>query len=137
MNLPEVCIRRPVMATMLSLVLVVAGLVAFFKLGYSYFPSITLPTVSIGTHYDGASSEFMADEVTKKEEDALTDIEGIDYMLSSSEDGSSSITVMLNDRSWRISKVSGRCPCMGLPELPCGSRWISKKWLRSGLRPKR
>ncbi len=97
MNLPEVCIRRPVMATMLSLVLVVAGLVAFFKLGYSYFPSITLPTVSIGTHYDGASSEFMADEVTKKEEDALTDIEGIDYMLSSSEDGSSSITVMLND----------------------------------------
>ncbi len=96
MNLPEVCIRRPVMATMLSLVLVVAGLVAFFKLGYSYFPSITLPTVSVSTSYGGGSSEFMADEVTKKEEEALTDIDGIDYMLSSSQDGNSRITVMLN-----------------------------------------
>ncbi|MDD7805250.1 MAG: efflux RND transporter permease subunit [Endozoicomonas sp. (ex Botrylloides leachii)] len=97
MNLPELCIRRPVMATMLSLVLVISGLIAFFKLGYNYFPNSTLPTITINTSYSGASSKFMSDEVTQKEESALTDIDGIDYILSSSEDGKSSITVMLKD----------------------------------------
>jgi HAE1 family hydrophobic/amphiphilic exporter-1 len=58
-KLAEVCIRRPVFATMIVLALVVVGSASYFRLGVDRFPSVELPTVSVRTELPGASVEEM------------------------------------------------------------------------------
>jgi multidrug efflux pump len=78
MSLPEFCIRRPVFATVLSLVMVLVGLMAYSRLTIREYPNIDEPQVSVTTNYSGASAEIIESQVTKVLEGSLAGIEGID-----------------------------------------------------------
>ncbi len=92
-KLAEVCIRRPVFATMLILALVVVGLDSYRKLGVDYFPKVEFPFVNITTTLRGASPEEIESQVTKPLEEALNTISGIDDLNSTSAEGISIITI--------------------------------------------
>lgn len=92
-KLAEVCIRRPVFATMLILALVVVGLDSYRKLGVDYFPKVEFPFVNITTTLRGASPEEIESQVTKPLEEALNTISGIDDLNSTSAEGISVITI--------------------------------------------
>jgi multidrug efflux pump len=93
MSLPEICIRRPVFATVLSLVLVLIGLMAYNRLTIREYPAIDEPQVSVSTGYSGASAEVIESQVTQVLEGSLAGIEGIDTIESSSRAESSRITI--------------------------------------------
>lgn len=92
-KLAEICIRRPVFATMLILALVVIGLDSYRKLGVDYFPKVEFPYVSITTVLPGASPEEVESQVTKVLEEAVNTISGIDELNSTSAEGISIITI--------------------------------------------
>ena len=93
MSLPELCIRRPVFATVLSLILILIGLMAFSRLTIREYPNIDEPQVSVNTGYAGASAEIIESQVTQVLEGSLAGIEGIDTIESSSRAESSRITI--------------------------------------------
>ena len=92
-TLAEICIRRPVFAAMIVLALVVVGATAYTRLGVDRFPSVDLPTVSIRTNVPGASAEEMETEVSKRIEEAVNAVEGIDELRSISGLGVSNVIV--------------------------------------------
>jgi multidrug efflux pump len=120
MTLFELCIRRPVLATVMSLVLVLVGIVAFQRLTVREFPNIDEPTVSVTTNYPGASAAIIESQVTQVLEDSIAGIEGIDVLSSSSRSETSRITVRFrpeinpdvaaSDVRDRVSRVRGRLP---------------------------
>ena len=83
-KLAELCIRRPVFATMLVLSLTVIGIFSFFSLGVDLLPKVDLPTVAISLPNPGASAEQIETEITKRVEDAVNTISGIDELRSTS-----------------------------------------------------
>ncbi|MBI1911440.1 MAG: efflux RND transporter permease subunit [Deltaproteobacteria bacterium] len=91
MSLYEICIRRPVFATMLILSLVVMGLASFGKLGLDIFPKVDLPTVTITTRLEGASPEEIESQITKPIEEVVNTISGIDELRSTTIEGQSQI----------------------------------------------
>ena len=93
MGLPELCIRRPVFATVLSLVIALVGLVCFQRLTVREYPNIDPPVVTVNTSYPGASAAIMESQVTKVLEDSLAGLEGVDVMTSVSREENSQITV--------------------------------------------
>ena len=93
MQLPEVSIRRPVFATVLSLLILLIGYVSFTKLAVREYPKIDEPNVTVETRYRGASSEVVEAQVTKVLEDSLAGIEGVDVITSVSRQEQSQITV--------------------------------------------
>src|ERR1044071_1845886 len=95
-KLAEICIRRPVFATMLILSLVVVGAASYFRLGGDRFPSVDLPTVTVRTTLPGASPEETETEVTETIEEAVNTVEGIDELRSISGSGSSIVIVTFN-----------------------------------------
>ncbi len=88
-KLAEICIRRPVFATMIVLSLVVVGAAGFFRLGVDRFPSVDLPTVSIRTNLPGASPEEVESLVTRQIEAVVNTVDGIDELRSISGQGTS------------------------------------------------
>ena len=92
-KLAEICIRRPVFATVLILSLVVVGLFAYARLGVDRFPKVDFPFVTIQTRLVGAGPEEMETEVTDKIEEAVNTISGIDQLISVSSEGTSVVTV--------------------------------------------
>ncbi|MEJ7699665.1 MAG: efflux RND transporter permease subunit [Pyrinomonadaceae bacterium] len=94
--LAEICVRRPVFATVIVLFLTVVGGFSFFTLGVDRFPKIDLPTVSVQTTNQGASPEQMESEVTDIIEGAVNTVPGIDEMRSSSSQGRSNVTITFN-----------------------------------------
>ena len=93
MQLAETSIRRPVFATVLSLLIVLIGAVSFNRLTVREYPKIDEPVVSITTSFTGASSEVMESQVTKVLEDSLAGIEGVDVITSTSRQERSLISV--------------------------------------------
>jgi multidrug efflux pump len=93
MTLPELCIRRPVFATVLSLVIVLVGLVCYERLTVREFPNIDPPVVTVETFYPGASASIVESQVTDVLEDALAGLEGVDFMRSISREEFSQITL--------------------------------------------
>ena len=93
MQLPEISIRRPVFATVLSLLIVLIGYVSFNRLSVREYPKIDEPVVTVETRYAGASSEVVEGQVTKVLEDSLAGIEGADIITSISRQEQSQITV--------------------------------------------
>ena len=93
MGFTELCIRRPVFATVLSLVLVLAGLMSFNRLTIREYPNIDEPQVTVVTSYTGASAEIVESQVTQVLEGSLAGIEGIDTIESTSRAESSRITI--------------------------------------------
>ncbi|HVR67877.1 MAG TPA: efflux RND transporter permease subunit [Verrucomicrobiae bacterium] len=96
MRLPEICIRRPVFATVMSLLLTLIGAVAYDRLTVREYPRIEEPVVTVRTDYPGASAEIIESQVTQPLEESLAGIEGIDFMSSISRPEESQITIQFN-----------------------------------------
>jgi len=94
--LAALCVRRPVFATMLIVALMVVGAFSFTTLGLDLFPKIDLPTVVISTSNPGASAEEIETEISKRVEDAVNTISGIDQLTSISAEGTSSVIVQFS-----------------------------------------
>src|SRR5437868_14464149 len=88
-KLAEICIQRPVFASMLVLAMCVVGAAAYFKLGVDRLPSVDLPSVSIRTTLPGASPEEVETEVSQKIEEVVNTVEGIEELRSISGQGNS------------------------------------------------
>lgn len=96
MKLSETCIRRPVFATVLSLLVMLVGLIAYERLTVREYPAIDEPVVSVMTDYKGASPEVIESQVTKPLEDQLSGIEGVNVMTSRSRSERSWISITFN-----------------------------------------
>jgi len=94
--LAEICVHRPVFATVIVMFLTVVGGFSFFTLGVDRFPKIDVPTISVSTSFSGAAPAEMETEVTDPIEGALNTVPGIDEMRSSSSRGGSNVTLTFN-----------------------------------------
>lgn len=93
MNFSEICIKRPVLTTMLSLVIILVGAVTWNRLGVRQYPQIDEPKVSVVVSYEGAPAAIMEAQVTKPLEDQLKGIEGLDTITSRSSSENTAITM--------------------------------------------
>jgi multidrug efflux pump len=93
MQLPELSIRRPVLATVMSLLIVLVGLICYDRLAIRQIPNVDEPIVTVATIYPGANAQVIESQITKPIEDALSGIEGIDFINSVSRAESSQVTV--------------------------------------------
>jgi multidrug efflux pump len=80
MILPDVSIRRPVLATVMSLMLILVGVISYLRLPVREYPDIDAPVVSVRAVYPGASAEIIESQITQPLEDSLAGIEGIKQM---------------------------------------------------------
>ena len=118
--LAEVCVKRPVFATMLILSLVVVGAFSFFSLGVDLFPKIDFPTITITVVNHGASPQEIETEITEKVEEAVNTISGIDELRSSSVEGISQVFVQFvleKDVNIAAQEVENRVQTV-IPNLP-------------------
>ena len=93
MSLVDLCVRRPVFATMLIVALVVLGLASYRDLGLDIFPKVDIPTVTVTTRLPGASPEEVESPVTKRIEEVVDTISGIDELRSTTIEGQSQVFV--------------------------------------------
>jgi len=122
--LAEICVRRPVLATVLILSFVVVGLVGYSRLGVDKFPKIDFPAITIVTPYPGASPAAVETDVTDKVEEAVNTVSGLDTLTSTSTEGVSLVIAQFdleidpdkaaNDINQKLASV--------LRDLPPGSR---------------
>ena len=120
MKLSDVSIERPVFATVLSLLLIVLGVMAYSRLTLRELPAIDPPIVSVNVSYPGASAAVVETRITQVLEDALAGIEGIETLQSRSVNGRSSVTLeftlnrdieaAVNDVRDAIGGVADRLP---------------------------
>ncbi len=118
--LAEICVHRPVFATVIVLFLTVVGGFSFFTLGVDRFPKIDLPTISVSTSNQGASPQEIETEITDIIEGALNTVPGVEEMRSSSSRGRSNVTLTFNlekdpDQAFqevqqKLSGISNRLP---------------------------
>ncbi len=120
MILSEISVKRPVLATVMSLLIVLLGVISFDRLTVREYPKIDPPTVSVRTVYKGATSQVVESVITTPIEDALSGIEGIKTIKSQSREEVSQITVTFvtdrdveaaaNDVRDRVSRVTALLP---------------------------
>jgi len=120
MQLPELCIKRPVFATVLSLMIVLIGVISFQRLTVREYPKIDTPVVSVRTVYKGASPQVMESQITQPLEDSISGIEGVRSVKSVSREEVSQITVEFvlernvdaasNDVRDRVARVRALLP---------------------------
>src|SRR5512141_1691171 len=118
--LAEICVKRPVFATMLILSLVVVGAFSFMSLGVDLFPKIDFPSITVTVVNPGASPQEMETEVTDKVEEAVNTISGIDELRSSSVEGISQVFVQFvleKDVNVAAQEVENRVQTV-IPNLP-------------------
>jgi HAE1 family hydrophobic/amphiphilic exporter-1 len=96
MSIPEICIRRPVMTTLVMAALVAFGLLAYRQLPVSDLPTVDFPTISVTANLPGASPETMASSVATPLEKQFSTIAGIDSMVSTTGLGTTNITIQFN-----------------------------------------
>ncbi len=120
MRLPELCIRRPVFATVMSLLVLLIGIISWQRLSVREYPNIDEPVVTVTTEYPGASAEVVESQISNVLEDSLAGIEGIEVLSSISRAERSQITVRFkpdrnpdsaaNDVRDRVARVRGQLP---------------------------
>jgi multidrug efflux pump len=125
MMLSDISIKRPVFASVISILLIAFGVVAFDRLTLREYPNIDPPVVSIRTNYPGAAANIVETRITKAIEDRISGVEGIRYIESSSENGVSNIVVQFdtghdmdaaaNDIRDRVARVLGNLPAEADP----------------------
>ena len=93
MNISELSIRRPVLAIVLNIIIVVFGVIGFKFLGVRDYPAIDPPNINVRTSYGGANPEIIETQITEPLEKAINGIAGIKNITSSSSQGSSNINV--------------------------------------------
>jgi multidrug efflux pump len=119
-RLPELCIRRPVLATVMSLMIVLLGAISFSRLSVREYPKIDTPVVSVRTVYKGASPQVIESQITQPLEDSIAGIEGVRTVKSVSREEVSQITVEFlperdvdsaaNDVRDRVARVRALLP---------------------------
>jgi len=92
-TISELCIRRPVFATVLSLLILLVGLIASQKLALREYPNVDQPVINVFTNYTGATSEVIESEITAPIEEAMSGLEGVDYISSTSRSGTSAVNI--------------------------------------------
>jgi multidrug efflux pump len=128
MILSDISVKRPVFATVLSLMLIAFGFMSFRELPLREYPDTSPPVVSISTSYPGASAEIVETQITEIVEDQINGIDGIEAINSSSNDGSSRVSVEFkvgtdievaaNDIRDKISRVARSLPeDVDLPQI--------------------
>jgi multidrug efflux pump len=120
MKLSDLSVRRPVFATVLSLLIVAFGLISYFRLPVRELPNIDVPIVSVETRYRGAAAAVVESRITQIIEDRLSGIEGLKAITSTNRDGRSSIDIEFqinrdiddaaNDVRDRVSGVISNLP---------------------------
>ncbi|HEX5867221.1 MAG TPA: efflux RND transporter permease subunit [Beijerinckiaceae bacterium] len=120
MSFFELFVRRPVLSTVLSLLVLLVGLVSYTRLAVREYPNIDEPVVSVRTTYPGASAEIIETQVTQILENSIAGIEGIETMTSQSRQERSNISVRFrpdvnpdvaaSDVRDRVGRVRGRLP---------------------------
>ena len=120
MRLSEVSVKRPVFATVISLLLVIIGLLAATRLPIRELPNVESPVVSIETNYRGASADVVETKITQIIEDRVSGLEGVTKITSQSVDGRSSINLEFapdrpvdeaaNDVRDRVARVAAQLP---------------------------
>lgn len=93
MNISELSLRRPVLAIVLNIVIVVFGVIGFKFLGIRDYPAIDPPNVNVSTSYAGANADIIESQITEPLEKSINGIAGIKNITSSSSQGSSNINV--------------------------------------------
>src|SRR3990172_10047606 len=96
MSLSSISIKRPVLAIVMNLIIILFGIIGYTFLGVRKYPSIDPPLITVRTNYPGANAEVVKAEITEPLEKAINGIAGIRSISSSSNLGSSSITVEFN-----------------------------------------
>ena len=96
MSLSSISIKRPVLAIVMSVIIILFGIIGYTFLGVREFPSIDPPVITVKTNYAGANAEVIESQITEPLEKAINGIAGIRSISSSSNQGSSSITVEFN-----------------------------------------
>ena len=93
MSLSSLSIRRPVLASVMSIVIVLFGVISFFYLGVREYPSVDPPIVTVSTSYVGANADVIESQITEPLEESVNGIAGIRTLTSTSRQGQSTITV--------------------------------------------
>jgi multidrug efflux pump len=120
MRISELTIRRPVLASVMSLLIVLVGVVSFQQLTVREYPRIDEPVVTVSTRLTGASAEVIESQITKPLEDSIAGIDGVDILTSISRAEQSQITVRFKlskppeaaaaDVRDRVGRVRARLP---------------------------
>ncbi len=120
MNFSGIFIKRPVLAMVLSILIVLFGIIGYSFLGVREYPSVDPPTVSVSTSYPGANADVIESQITEPLEESINGIAGIRTLTSASRDGGSSITVEFqigvdmeaasNDVRDRVSRARSKLP---------------------------
>ncbi|NBB76368.1 MAG: MMPL family transporter [Bacteroidetes bacterium] len=120
MSLSSLSIRRPVLASVLSIIIVLFGAISFFYLGVREYPSVDPPIVTVSTNYIGANADVIESQITEPLEESVNGIAGIRTLTSVSREGRSTITVEFelevdletaaNDVRDRVSRAQGNLP---------------------------
>ncbi|WP_336513915.1 efflux RND transporter permease subunit [Pollutibacter soli] len=120
MNLSEISIKRPVLAVVCSIVIIIFGAIGYTFLGVREYPAIDPPVVNVNTSYIGANAEIIEQQITEPLEKAVNGVEGVKSITSSSAQGSSSINVEFelgvdlekaaNDVREKVSQASPNLP---------------------------
>ena len=119
-KLADICIRRPVFAAMIILALVVVGAASYTGLGVDRFPSVDMPTVSVRTQLPGAAPEEVENEVSRRIEEAVNTVAGVEELRSISSSGSSFVIATFSlDRDIDVAAQDVRDRVSGvLRDLP-------------------
>ena len=120
MKISELSISRPVLATVMNILVVLIGIIAYQALPVREYPNIDVPVITVETAYAGANAKIMESQVTQILEDSLSGIEGIDFMSSKSRSEKSQITLTFkldrdpdsaaSDVRDRVGRVRGLLP---------------------------
>ena len=119
-KLAEICVRRPVFATVIILALVVVGAFSYFKLGVDRFPNVEFPFIIVTTVLPGAAPEEIETEITDKIEESVNTISGIDELTSFSSENVSVVMIAFNlekDRDVAAQEVRDKVSTI-LSDLP-------------------
>jgi multidrug efflux pump len=119
-SLTSVSIRRPVLATVMSVVIIIFGIIGFTFLGVREYPSVDPPIITVGTGYAGASADVIESRITEPLEASINSVDGIKKLTSTSREGRSTIVVEFelgvdmeraaNDVRDKVSLAVGRLP---------------------------
>ncbi|MCB0430879.1 MAG: efflux RND transporter permease subunit [Flavobacteriales bacterium] len=93
MTLSDISIKRPVLATVFAIVIVLLGVVGYLSLGVREYPSVDPPVVTVQTNYSGANAEIIESQITEPLEEQINSVDGVKILSSNSTDGRSTITV--------------------------------------------
>src|SRR3990167_2395597 len=96
MNISSISINRPVLAIVMSIIIVLFGGIGYSYLGVREYPSIDPPIITVKTNYSGANADVIESQITEPLEKVLNGIEGVRSISSASNQGSSTITVEFN-----------------------------------------